>query len=87
MYRRLIFKEILNRLSEPNLFIQVLVGPRQVGKTTLAQQIMATVNIPTHYASADEPTLKDLNWIEQEWLLARDKYKTSAGALLVLDEI
>ena len=44
--------------------------------------------MPAHYASADEPTLRQGAWLEQQWDLARLKAReTSAGALLVLDEI
>ena len=40
MYTRLIYKTILERLNEERRFIQVLYGPRQVGKTTLMYQVM-----------------------------------------------
>ena len=36
MYERPILKNLLDRLAEPRRFIQVLAGPRQVGKTTLS---------------------------------------------------
>jgi predicted AAA+ superfamily ATPase len=87
MYKRMIFKEIIKRMHEPSSRIQVLVGPRQVGKTTLADQVIATLNIPAHYATADEPTLQSVSWIEQEWLAARAETKAQGTALLVLDEI
>ncbi|MFI4956820.1 MAG: ATP-binding protein [Gammaproteobacteria bacterium] len=87
MYKRMIYKEIVGRVSEPVSLIQVLAGPRQVGKTTLAEQVMATVNMPSHYASADEPTLKMAGWIEQEWKLAWGKCEREGVGLLVLDEI
>lgn len=90
MFKRPIYRVLLNRMSEPRRFIQVLAGPRQTGKTTLARQIMAELEIPSHYGSADEPTLKDRIWIEQQWEVARTKIR-SAGktgkALLVLDEV
>ena len=34
-YVRPQFKTLFSRLSEPRRFIQVVAGPRQVGKTTL----------------------------------------------------
>ncbi len=86
MFKRSIYRVILQRISEPRRFIQVLSGPRQTGKTTLAHQIMADLKIPNHYATADEPTLKDLIWIEQQWEIARLKVKPGKTALLVLDE-
>jgi predicted AAA+ superfamily ATPase len=80
----------MSRLAESRRFIQVLSGPRQTGKTTLAQQAMAGIKISSHYATADEPALKDRAWIEQQWEVARLKTKSGGRkkkALLVFDEI
>lgn len=55
--------ELLRRLAEPRRFIQVLAGPRQVGKTTVARQAAERSGLPWRYASADEPTLRDAHWI------------------------
>ena len=89
MYRRPIYRTLLKRISEPRRFIQVLAGPRQTGKTTLARQLMDALDIVCHYATADEPALKDLVWIEQQWETIRAKLKRTGTkkALLVLDEI
>lgn len=63
-------------------------GPRQAGKTTLARQVMEELECPAHYASADETTLRDRTWLEQQWDAARLKARNGkSGALLVLDEI
>ncbi|HEC99068.1 MAG TPA: ATP-binding protein [Proteobacteria bacterium] len=90
MYKRPAFNVLSNRIAERRQFIQVLAGPRQTGKTTLARQILEAIVIPGHYASADEPMLKDRIWIEQQWEAARFRAR-SAGeakkAMLVLDEI
>jgi predicted AAA+ superfamily ATPase len=59
---------------------------RQVGKTTLARQVLESYPHPSHYASADDPTIKERDWIFQQWDLVRYKAKTGP-ALLVLDEI
>ena len=87
MFKRKVHKTILQRISEPRRFIQVLSGPRQTGKTTLAHQVMADLKIPSHYASADEPTLKDRTWIEQQWEVVRFKVGSKKSALFVLDEV
>jgi len=88
MIRNSIHAELLKRLGERRRFLQVVAGPRQVGKTTLVRQVMAAAGIPAHYASADEPTLRDRTWLEQQWDLARLKARAERhGALLVLDEI
>jgi predicted AAA+ superfamily ATPase len=77
------------RLVEPRRHLQVVTGARQVGKTTLVQQALEAVGLPARNASADEPTLRGPEWIEQQWqaarLEAREAGKT--GAVLVLDEI
>jgi predicted AAA+ superfamily ATPase len=88
MIRQGIHDELLKRLREKRRFVQVLAGPRQVGKTTVARQVMEASKMPTHYASADEPTWRDRTWLDQQWNLARLKAaEGKAGALLVLDEI
>lgn len=75
------------RLAEPRQFIQVVAGPRQVGKTTLVQQVTDALTMPVRSASADEPTLKGTDWIAQQWDAARLATTDSAGSVLVLDEI
>lgn len=88
MTRKTIYETLLRRVTEPRRFLQVLAGPRQVGKTTVAGQVMAAEKLPAHYASADEPTLRNRSWLEQQWDLGRLKAREHpAGALLVLDEI
>jgi len=86
VYHRPVFKQIQARLKEPRRFIQILAGPRQTGKTTLAQQIAESRLLPTHYRSADEPGLKGNIWIEQQWEIGR-RLAQSDDALLILDEI
>jgi hypothetical protein len=34
---------------------------------------MEAVDIPVHFATADEPTLRDRLWISQQWDIARLK--------------
>ena len=57
---------VARRLAEPRRFIQVVAGPRQVGKTTLVQQVAGESRAPVRYASADEPTLRGTEWIAQQ---------------------
>lgn len=90
MYKRAIYKTLVARVREPRRFLQVLAGPRQSGKTTLARQAMEALGLPSHYASADEPTLRAGTWLEQQWELGRllaKRAKKPKGALLVLDEV
>jgi hypothetical protein len=87
-YRRPIFETALARAREPRRFIQVLAGPRQVGKTTLARQVLEAVELPSHYASADDAVGRDRAWLEAQWELGRLRAREGGrrGALLVLDE-
>ncbi len=88
-FRRPLLGPLVSRLREPRRFLQVLAGPRQTGKTTLAQQAIEIVDLPAHYASADEPTLRARSWIEEQWEAGRHLTARTgkAGALLVLDEV
>lgn len=89
MYKRPEFPQLKNRLEEPRKFLQVLAGPRQVGKTTLAQQLMEELEMPIHFASADAVGATNLTWIIQQWETARLKLKQGSGKafLLIIDEI
>ena len=85
-YKRKLNQLLLARLIEPRRFIQVLAGPRQVGKTTSILQILDDVRVHSHYASADVPTLQGATWIEQQWEIGRLK-DGKKGAVLVIDEV
>ena len=89
-YQRSLFPTLLKRMQETRRFLQVLAGPRQVGKTTLARQVAKALAIPVHYASADEPTLQDRAWLSQQWDVARSLTRQEHRlhpALLVVDEV
>ncbi|MHB2027142.1 MAG: ATP-binding protein [Elusimicrobiota bacterium] len=86
-FKRPLAKTVINRIKEPRKFIQALIGPRQVGKTTLIRQALEAAGRPFHYATADGPP-RDATWIEQQWDIGRLRAKDAgrAGAVLVLDE-
>ena len=77
------------RMEEPRRFIQVLAGPRQVGKTTLVQQFVQQTNTPVLSVSADlvEPTNKE--WIILQWETVRSKMRIQqlTKYILIIDEI
>lgn len=78
----------MDRLREDQPLVQVVLGPRQVGKTTAVLQVCQEWTGPTVYASADAPAPPGGEWIEQTWKSAQFKSSTAQDAvLLVLDEI
>ncbi len=85
-YRRSQTDLLASRLAEPRRFLQVVAGPRQVGKSTLVEQVTGALDLPVRYVSADEPTLRGGDWIAQQWEALRLEAGKSA-AVLVLDEI
>jgi predicted AAA+ superfamily ATPase len=80
---------VRSRAEEPRRFIQVLFGPRQVGKTTIISQIIASLKTPFHSVSADAVPSSDQNWLEIQWETARLKMQQEEAGeiLLVIDEI
>lgn len=84
--RTLYARALARRLAEPRRFIQVVSGPRQVGKTTLVRQVTGEAGLPCRYASADEPTLRGEGFVAEQWEAARLE-TAPAGGILVLDEI
>jgi len=89
MIERAQIQILIKRIREPRRFIQVLTGPRQVGKTTMASQMLKKVNIPYIFESADAITAVNTGWIEQVWETARQKMKVQSAKefILVIDEI
>ena len=83
-------KKILkSRILEPRKFIQVILGPRQVGKTTMVLSLLKEINIPHQFASADNVSSTNDNWIGQLWETVRMRMKQQEvpEMLLVIDEI
>ena len=76
-------------MDEPRRFIQVVTGPRQVGKTTLVNQVMDDLPFPGYYATADGLVSAGPAWISEQWEVARIRQKQipDSSLLLVLDEI
>ncbi len=89
MFVRRQLQALLARLDEPRRFLQVVVGPRQVGKTTLVEQALERLALPFVFVTADEPSLRDRAWIAQQWESARKAARANGakGAVLVLDEV
>ncbi|MDO8968890.1 ATP-binding protein [Algoriphagus sp.] len=89
-YQRAEKIQIQHRLqNEPRRFIQVIYGPRQVGKTTLVRQVIRDMNSPHSLVAADAVPASDQVWIAQQWENARVRQQLSPEApyLLVIDEV
>ena len=86
MFKRKLVAQLIERLNEPRRFIQIVVGPRQTGKTTAVLQALKELDIQAHFVSADDPSLISTEWLRNEWEQARTLAKTG-DAILVVDEI
>lgn len=76
-------------MNEPRRFIQVLAGPRQVGKSTLIGQVLDECTLPHYSYNADGVDENDSDWIRRIWESARVQMdsKQQTEAVLVIDEI
>ncbi len=83
-YERPFVAQLEKRLFAEQLLIQVLVGPRQVGKTTGMRQLLARYPRNNHYANADDLLVTDRTWLLEQWQKAQ---LLGDGTLLVIDEI
>jgi hypothetical protein len=87
-FERPVVGEIMAALERKLRLLQVLVGPRQVGKTMAASHVEKRLGWPSVVASADAALPQPPEWIETQWRLARAKAaSTRRRVLLVLDEI
>ena len=75
---------LASRLQERLNFIQVVLGPRQVGKTTGVQSVFSNFSGPKHFASADSPVPHPPDWLKAQW---ERGIALGEGALLVIDEV
>lgn len=88
-YQRPLLNTILMRLQEPRRFIQVITGPRQVGKTTIALALQRDNDYYTEYHSADDTDSRSAVWIDQIWesLRIRMDIENKRSTVLIFDEL
>lgn len=88
-YIRSQYGSLKSRILEPRKFIQVLVGPRQVGKTTLVGQVLRDIEMAHTFETADGVEPSDNDWIRRTWESARVtmRIQNKNEYLLVIDEI
>ena len=73
MFERHHLQPLIKRIQEPRRFIQVVMGPRQVGKTTLITQLVEKAKIHYLFISADSIAAGNATWLEQQWEAARNQ--------------
>lgn len=88
-YIRQQYDILKKRINEPRKFIQVLAGPRQVGKSTLVGQVLNSIELPCLMEAADNIDPKDTDWIHRVWESARVTMtiRGETERILVIDEI
>ena len=89
MYKRAQYDELAARLAEPRRMIQVICGPRQVGKSTMVKQVLQETLLPYTSVSADGIPKDNTAWIGEVWETARARMHVGRHAeyLLVIDEV
>ena len=87
MYERDFVRTIADRLGEPRGFLQIVVGPRQTGKSTAMAQALGHVALPTVEFSFDRPRDLRARKLEEEWERARSLASKEGEAVLFLDEV
>ena len=89
MYKRAEYQVITDRMKEPRRFIQVVMGARQIGKSTVVKQVLQDLDMPYRLFSADNVPATNSAWISDCWAAVRS-LKESRGwesVVLAIDEI
>ena len=88
MFKRVLVEQVKKRMKEKRLFMQIVIGPRQTGKTTAVLQALKSAEKPYHYVSADDPVVVSTEWLRNEWEKARLMLKqTKKEVILAIDEV
>ncbi len=89
MYKRPEYQIIKKRIEEPRRFIQVVMGPRQVGKSTVVKQVLKDLDTPFQFFSADSVPVTNSSWISNCWAAIRSLKKSRGleSIILIIDEI
>lgn len=89
MYKRIEYQIIKTRLKEDRKFIQVVMGARQVGKSTVVKQVLKDINIPFQFFSADNVPASNSAWISNCWAATRSLKENNNwdSIIIVIDEI
>ena len=89
MYKRTEYQIIKERIKESRKFIQVVMGARQIGKSTVVKQVLNDLDEPYRMFSADNVPTTNSAWIADCWAAARSLKENKGwdSIVLVIDEI
>lgn len=89
MYKRTEYQIIKNRLEEQRKFIQVVMGARQIGKSTVVKQVLKDLEAPYQFFSADNVPVTNSAWISNCWAAVRSLKENNGweSIILIIDEI
>ena len=89
MFKRLEYQKIKTRLEENRKFIQVVMGARQIGKSTVVKQVLNDLTQPYQFFSADNVPATNTGWISNCWAATRSLKENNGweSVILVIDEI
>ncbi|MDR3257049.1 MAG: ATP-binding protein [Endomicrobium sp.] len=88
MFERKLVSQLFQRITEKRHFIQIVIGPRQTGKTTAVTQAIKKIKLPVYFVSADAAAALPRQWLSNEWEQSRVLQKQkNKDVLLVIDEI
>ncbi len=85
-FERSIVGILRERMSEPRHAMQVVVGPRQTGKTTAVRQAMDGIDKPVRFVRVSQDILTTREWLRREWGEAR-RLAAKEPTIFVVDEI
>lgn len=89
MYNRAQLSVFRSRMAEPRRTIHVVMGPRQVGKSTMIDQFVEKATVPYSLFSADGVGKTNTAWISEKWHEVRTRMMlyNETEHILIIDEI
>lgn len=89
LYERQQLTVLKSRMSELRRRMQIIMGPRQVSKSTLVGQFIDSTDVPFDFFAADAVNRYDTTWIPARWQEARMRMDLHEDRehILIIDEI
>lgn len=89
MYQRRHLNILKSRMAEPRRRMQIVMGPRQVGKSTLVGQFTEWISVPFDFFAADGVNRFDSSWIPNKWQQVRMRMDIHSEQehILIIDEV